>query len=68
MTVKTKTKARSRILDTVHATAGDLHAAGLIDAGRMREFDMLCRAQVAADGGEALSDSTPPESRKRNSV
>ncbi|MDP3294556.1 MAG: DNA-binding transcriptional regulator [Nevskia sp.] len=46
MTDKTKPKARSRILDTVHATAVDLHAAGLIDLRRMREFDALCLPPV----------------------
>jgi putative transcriptional regulator len=39
--VTTKTKT-SRILDTVHETAGDLHAAGLIDKRRMRQYGALC--------------------------
>jgi putative transcriptional regulator len=37
-----KTKATSRILDAVHETARDLHAAGFIDKRRMREYDALC--------------------------
>jgi len=42
----TRAKTRSRILDTVHETAGDLHAAGFIDKRRMREYDVLCLAPV----------------------
>lgn len=44
----TKTKATSRILDAVHGTARDLHAAGFIDKRRMREYDALCLAPVPA--------------------
>ncbi len=36
------TKHKSPILQEVHAMAADLHEAGLIDQGRMREFDALC--------------------------
>ncbi len=39
-------KKRSRILDAVHETARDLHAAGLADAVTMREFDALCLPPV----------------------
>jgi putative transcriptional regulator len=39
-------KANSLILDTVHETARDLHAAGFIDKRRMREYDALCIAPV----------------------
>ncbi len=46
MTEKTKTKARSRILETVHTTAAGFHAAGLIDVRQMREFDALCLPPV----------------------
>ncbi|MGQ0587613.1 MAG: helix-turn-helix domain-containing protein [Gammaproteobacteria bacterium] len=35
------TKAKSRILEAVHETARDLHAAGFIDKRRMREYDAL---------------------------
>ena len=36
----------SRILDAVHETAQDLHAAGFIDKRRMRGYDALCLAPV----------------------
>lgn len=35
-------KTTSRILKTVHETARDLHAAGLIDKRRMKEYGALC--------------------------
>lgn len=38
-----KSKPRSRILQTVHQTAKDLHRAGLIDVRRMHAYDALCR-------------------------
>ena len=38
----TRAKAGSRILDAVHATAGDLHAAGFIDMRTMQRYDALC--------------------------
>jgi putative transcriptional regulator len=41
-----KRKAESRILETVHEAARDLHAAGFIDKRRMREYDALCLAPV----------------------
>jgi len=44
MSVKTKTS--SRILDAVHETARDLHAAGFIDMRNMREYDALCLKPV----------------------
>jgi len=37
-----KSKKTSRILDAVHETARDLHAAGLISKRRMKEYDALC--------------------------
>jgi putative transcriptional regulator len=40
MTVKAKTA--SKILDAVHETARDLHAAGFIDMRSMRTYDALC--------------------------
>ena len=44
MTAKTKTS--SRILDAVHETALDLHAAGFIDMRNMRRYDALCLKPV----------------------
>jgi len=41
-------KTTGRILDAVHATARDLHAAGFIDMRRMREYDALCFAPIPA--------------------
>ena len=38
----TKTRAKSRIFEAVHQTAGDLHRLGFIDKRKMRRFDALC--------------------------
>ena len=46
MTTKTKTKARSRIFEAVHETAGDLHRLGFIDKRKMSRFDALCLEPV----------------------
>ena len=40
--MKTKSRAKSRILAAVHETAGDLHRLGFIDQRKMRKFDALC--------------------------
>ena len=40
--VTTKTRAKSRIFEAVHQTAGDLHRLGFIDKRKMRRFDALC--------------------------
>ena len=37
-----KPKAKSKILEAVHETAGDLHRLGFIDKRKMRKFDVLC--------------------------
>lgn len=42
----TRTKTGNRILDAVHETASDLHAAGFIDKRRMRAYDALCLPPV----------------------
>ena len=44
--MKTKTQAKSRILEAVHGTAADLHSAGFISKRRMREYDALCLAPI----------------------
>ncbi len=49
-----KTRATSRILDAVHETARDLHAAGFIDKRRMREYDALCLAPVSPYSSEKI--------------
>ncbi len=38
----TRAKAGGRILDAVHETASDLHAAGFIDMRTMQRYDALC--------------------------
>ena len=38
----TRAKAGSKILDAVHDTALDLHAAGFIDMRTMQRYDALC--------------------------
>ena len=40
--MKTKVKAKSRILEAVHETAGDLHRLGFIDKRKVQKFDVLC--------------------------
>jgi len=40
------TKAKSRILEAVHETAGDLHNLGFIDKRKMQKFEALCLAPV----------------------
>jgi len=42
----TKTKAKSRILEAVHETAGDLHRLGFIDKRKMQKYDLLCLEPV----------------------
>ncbi len=43
----TKTKVKSRILETAHETASDLHHLGFIDKRKMQKYELLCvgRAQ-----------------------
>ena len=43
-----RTEATSPLLAAVHETATDLHAAGLIDRRRLREYDALCLPPVPA--------------------
>jgi putative transcriptional regulator len=40
--MSTKTKAKSRIFEAVHATASDLHRLGFIDKRKMRWYDARC--------------------------
>ena len=37
---------RKTVLEAVHATARGLHEAGVMHAGTMREFDVLCLPKV----------------------
>ncbi len=43
-----QTEATRPLLAAVHETATDLHAAGLIDRRRRREYDALCLPPVPA--------------------
>ena len=43
-----KRKAASKILEAVHETALDLHAAGFIDKRRMQDYDVLCLEPIPA--------------------
>lgn len=42
----TKLKTRSRLLESVHETALDLHRLGFIDQRKMRKYDALCLEPV----------------------
>ena len=42
----TRAKAGSRILDAVHETVRDLHAAGFIDMRTMQKYDALCLESI----------------------
>ena len=44
--MKTKRKAKSRILNAVHETASDLHRLGFIDKRKMQKYDVLCLEPV----------------------
>ena len=46
MKVKNKAKAKSRILEAGHETAGDRHRLGFIDKRKMRKFDVLVRDPI----------------------
>ena len=41
-----RVKTKSRILESVHETATDLHRLGFIDKRKMQRFDVLCLAPV----------------------
>lgn len=41
-----KTKAKNRVLEAVHETAGDLHRLGFIDKRKMQKYDLLCLEPV----------------------
>ena len=47
----TRAKTGNRILDAVHETASDLHAAGFIHKRWMREYDALCLPPVPEYSG-----------------
>lgn len=46
-TTKPRTsKVKSRIMEAVHETAGDLHRLGFIDKRKMQKYDALCLEPV----------------------
>ncbi len=49
-----KPKAKSKILEAVHQTAGDLHRLGFIDKRKMRKFDVLCLDPIPQYDGEKI--------------
>jgi putative transcriptional regulator len=49
-----KTKKDNRILEAVHETASDLHAAGLISKRRMKDYDALCLVPVPEYSSETI--------------
>ena len=50
-----KTKARSRILESIHDGAADLHRVGFIDKRKMLEYDALCLARVKTDASDKVA-------------
>ena len=52
--MKSKSKAKSRILEAVHETAGDLHRLGFIDKRKMRKFDVLCLEPIPEYDGAKI--------------
>lgn len=50
----TKTKEISRILEAVHETAQDLHAAGFVSKRRMKDYDALCLVPVPDYSSETI--------------
>lgn len=49
------TTKKSRILEAVCETAGDLHSAGFIDKRRMREYAALCSEPIPDYTSEKIS-------------
>ncbi len=54
----------SRILDVVHETARDLHAAGVISKRRMKEYDSLCLVSVPEQAGASSQTPLRPDPGK----
>lgn len=50
----TKPKAKSRILEAVHETAGDLHRLGFIDKRKMQKYEALCMEPIPEYGAERI--------------
>lgn len=52
--MSSKPRETSRILEAVHETARDLHAAGLISKRRMKDYDALCLVPVPEYSAETI--------------
>lgn len=50
----TTKNAKSRILESVHETAADLHALGFIDKRKMQKYDALCLEPVPEYDGSRI--------------
>jgi putative transcriptional regulator len=50
----TKARAKSRIFEAAHETAGDLYRLGFIDKRKMKQFDALCLVQVPEYDSEKI--------------
>lgn len=50
----TRITKKSRILEAVHETARDLHAAGIISKRRMKDYDALCLVPVPDYSSESI--------------
>lgn len=52
----TRAKAGSRVLDAVHETARDLHAAGFIDMRTMQRYNVLCLEPIPTYSSAKIRD------------
>ena len=52
--MSTDKTTRHRILETVHETARDLHAAGVVSKRRMKDYDALCLVPVPDYSSETI--------------
>jgi len=50
----TKAKPKSRLLEMVHESAGELRDAGFIDKRHMRQYDALCLDPIPAYSSEKI--------------
>ncbi len=48
------TPSTSRIFDAVHETALDLHAMGVIDKHKLREYEVLCGQAISKYSSEEI--------------
>lgn len=60
----TKAKPRSRILEAVHETAGDLHRLGFSDKRKMQRYEALCPEPVPGACARIRCREDPRSARK----